>query len=65
MPIQRCKLPGGGSGFRWGENGKCYPNRSGALKQMRAIKYSQEHASEKNILEKVGDVLKEQNKENK
>ena len=41
MPIQRCTLPDGGSGYKWGDNGKCYADRSKAIEQMRAIKYQQ------------------------
>lgn len=37
MPIQRCTLPDGGSGYKWGEQGKCYASRADALKQARAI----------------------------
>lgn len=65
MPIQRCTLPNGKSGYKWGSQGKCYSSRSDALRQMRAIKYSQEHASEKNILEKTADALKAQLTEKK
>ena len=58
MPIQSCTLPNGKKGFKWGTKGHCYASRSDALAQMRAIKYSQEHASEKkNILEKVADNI--------
>ncbi len=41
MPIQKCKLKGGKSGWKWGKSGKCYSKRSDALKQMKAIKASQ------------------------
>lgn len=37
MPIQRCTLPGGGSGYKWGKQGKCYASRADAMKQARAI----------------------------
>lgn len=37
MPIHSCKLPGGGSGYKYGNSGHCYPTREGALKQMRAM----------------------------
>jgi hypothetical protein len=36
VPIQSCTLPGGGSGFRWGGSGKCYPTRAQAEAQARA-----------------------------
>ena len=36
MPIQSCALPDGGSGFKWGASGHCYPNRSDAEKQAEA-----------------------------
>ena len=37
MPIQRCKLSGGGQGWKWGKSGKCHKTRDGALNQMKAI----------------------------
>jgi hypothetical protein len=36
MPIKSCTLPGGGSGFQWGDHGHCYPTREGAEKQAAA-----------------------------
>ncbi len=33
MPIQSCKLPGGRTGFRWGDHGTCYAERSKAEAQ--------------------------------
>ena len=36
MPIQSCALPDGGSGFKWGASGHCYPNRSDVEKQAEA-----------------------------
>lgn len=42
MPIKRCKLPNGGSGWQYG-NQKCYASRQDAIKQMRAIKFSESH----------------------
>lgn len=36
MPIKSCTLPGGGSGYRWGDHGKCYPERAEAEKQAEA-----------------------------
>lgn len=44
MPIHSCALPDGSSGFKYGDSGKCYKSREDALKQMRAIKYSETHA---------------------
>ena len=38
MPIERCKLTDGSSGYRWGKKGKCYKTRAAAEKQMKAIK---------------------------
>lgn len=46
MPIQRCTLPNGGSGWRYGREGKCYKSRKRAILQMKAIKYSQTHSAE-------------------
>lgn len=36
MPIKACTLPGGGSGFQWGDHGHCYPTRAEAEKQAAA-----------------------------
>lgn len=36
MPIKKVK-----SGWKFGNSGKVYPSRNGALRQMRAIKASQ------------------------
>lgn len=36
MPIMSCKLPEGGTGFKWGDSGKCYPSRAQAEKQAAA-----------------------------
>lgn len=36
MPIKACTLPGGGSGFQWGDHGTCYPTREQAEKQAAA-----------------------------
>ena len=41
MPIQSCSLPDGSRGFRYGKSGKCYKSREAALRQMRAIKFSE------------------------
>lgn len=40
MPIQKCYI-NGKSGFKYGSTGKCYRSKSKALRQMRAIKASQ------------------------
>lgn len=42
MPIKRCTLPNGGSGYKYGDSGKCYKNRKDAITQMKAIKVSQQ-----------------------
>jgi len=36
-----CTLENGQKGYKWGQSGKCYPNRADALKQARAIQSSQ------------------------
>jgi hypothetical protein len=36
MPIKSCTLPEGGSGFKWGDSGHCYPTREQAEKQAAA-----------------------------
>jgi hypothetical protein len=36
MPIQRCELPGGSQGWRWGAHGHCYATREEAEKQAEA-----------------------------
>lgn len=36
MPIKSCRLPDGGSGFQWGNHGKCYADRAGAERQAAA-----------------------------
>jgi hypothetical protein len=36
MPIQECTLPNGEKGYRWGKQGKCYPDRKDAEKQAEA-----------------------------
>lgn len=41
MPIKRCSLPNGKRGYKYGDSGKCYESREDALKQMRAIKVSE------------------------
>jgi hypothetical protein len=36
MPIKSCTLPGGGSGYKWGNHGKCYKSRKQAQRQAAA-----------------------------
>jgi hypothetical protein len=36
MPIHSCTLPDGSSGYRWGDEGKCYRDRADAEKQAQA-----------------------------
>lgn len=36
MPIHSCKLPGGGSGYMWGNHGKCFKSRKQAQRQAAA-----------------------------
>ncbi|KVH51185.1 DUF2213 domain-containing protein [Burkholderia diffusa] len=36
MPIESCALPNGGTGWRWGEHGKCFANRADAERQAEA-----------------------------
>lgn len=42
MPIQKVK-----GGFRWGNKGKVYKSKAGAVKQARAIIMSQKKAGKK------------------
>lgn len=66
MPIQRCTLPGGGQGWKWGSSGKCYPTRAGAEKQAQAA-YASGYR-EKNVTVSqvhVGTALGNQNKKPK
>lgn len=58
MPIKRCTLPEGGSGFKYGNSGKCYKNREDALKQMRAIKQQQSQSDSWNIEKFLEDLRK-------
>ena len=37
----KCTTDSGGSGWKYGDSGKCYKNRKDALSQMRAIKFQQ------------------------
>ena len=41
MPIKKCKTQTGKSGYKYGDSGKCYSQRSKAVKQAQAIKASQ------------------------
>ena len=36
MPIHKATGPRGGKGYQWGESGKVYPTRAGAVKQAQA-----------------------------
>lgn len=36
MPIERCEMPDGNSGYRWGGHGHCYADRAEAEKQAEA-----------------------------
>lgn len=36
MPIHRAKGPKGGKGWQWGQHGKVYPTRAGAVRQAQA-----------------------------
>ena len=47
MPIKKCTLPDGGSGYKYGDSGHCYKSREDALEQMRAIKWRQAQAEGK------------------
>lgn len=40
MPIQKCTLPEGGDGFKYGDSGQCYKNRKDAVRQGVAIEIS-------------------------
>lgn len=37
MPLQKCVLPNGKQGWKWGKSGKCYSSKSGAERQMNAV----------------------------
>jgi len=39
--MMKCKTPGGKTGTKYGKSGKCYTQKSKAVKQMKAIKASQ------------------------
>jgi len=41
MPIKKCKTPTGKSGYKYGNSGKCYTQKSKAEAQRKAIKASQ------------------------
>ena len=36
MPLQKCVLPNGKKGWKWGKSGKCHASKSGATGQMNA-----------------------------
>ncbi len=47
MPVQSCTLPDGGAGWRWGEHGTCYADRTDAERQAAAAHangYAGDHA---------------------
>ena len=52
MPLNRCTLPDGSKGWRWGKQ-KCYKNKKDAIKQMQAIKISQSKSSYENFKNEV------------
>jgi uncharacterized protein DUF2213 len=52
MPIQQCTLPGGGTGWRWGQHGKCYADRADAEKQAQAI-YASGYAGDRLALDRA------------
>jgi len=41
MPIKKCKTPTGKSGYKYGNSGKCYTQKSKAERYGRAVKASQ------------------------
>lgn len=47
MPIKKCTTKTGKAGFKYGDSGKCYTERSKAVKQAQAIKASQASAKKK------------------
>lgn len=47
MPIKKCKLPTGKSGYKYGDSGKCYSDRSKAVKQGQAIEISRHKKKKK------------------
>lgn len=47
MPIKKCKTTTGKSGYKYGSGGKCYSQRSKAVKQAQAIKASQAKSKRK------------------
>jgi hypothetical protein len=53
MPIMKCTLPNGKSGYKFGKSGKCYPTKEEALRQMRAIKHQQSKSKEEEFIEEV------------
>lgn len=36
MPIKKCAMPDGGTGFQWGDHGTCFADRADAVKQAKA-----------------------------
>ena len=41
MPLKSCTTKRGSKGTKYGNSGKCYSDKSKAIKQMKAIKASQ------------------------
>jgi len=56
MPINRCTLPNGKKGWRYGSQ-KCFSKREDALKQMRAIKVSQQKQGKASLIDQVKEYL--------
>src|SRR3990172_7906327 len=56
MPIERCSLPSGKSGYKVHNGNKCFPTREAAVKQMQAIEISK-HKRGKSLLNQVWDNL--------
>jgi hypothetical protein len=51
MPIQRCNLPGGEQGYKWGDQGTCYADRGKAVAQAQAAYASGYTKKSNNALE--------------
>lgn len=47
MPIHRARGPRGGKGWQYGNSGKVYQTRKDAIRQMIAIKLSQQRSKQK------------------
>lgn len=59
MPIKRCTLPNGESGYKAGDTGKCYKSRKKAEEQLAAIKISQQNSKSAQELVKYLEILNE------